>query len=244
MPPPPSSAPSSKPTQPWAAAAFDGHRTLAEKAFAALHEAIVSGALAPGERLRIEELAGLLGMSHLPIREAIRQLESRGLVEHIPHRGGRVTEISLDDLRELYEARLLIEPEIISRAAETFSDDDASAAHAALARHAEASKHDQMTEIWSAHTAFHFALYGACRSSWLVRLVTPLWESSQRYRMTMPPLNSEMRRKEAQREHEDMLAACIAHDRARAATVLHNHLVRTANLITDQMGGGEVFAQR
>jgi len=155
-------------------------------------------------------------MSHLPIREAIRQLESRGLVEHIPHRGGRVTEISLEDLRELYDARLVIEPEIISRAAENFSNEDAEAARAALARHAEAL---QMTEIWAAHTAFHFALYNPCRSRWLLRLVTPLWESSQRYRMTMPPLNSEMRRKEAQREHEEMLAACEAHDGARAAAV-------------------------
>jgi len=227
--------------QPWAVAALDGHRTLGEKAFAALHEAIVSGALAPGQRLRMEKLASALVMTHLPIREAIRQLESRGLVEHIPHRGGRVTEISLEDLRELYDARLVIEPEIISRAAENFSNEDAEAARAALARHAEAL---QMTEIWAAHTAFHFALYNPCRSRWLLRLVTPLWESSQRYRMTMPPLNSEMRRKEAQREHEEMLAACEAHDGARAAAVLHNHLVKTANLITDQMGGEAVFALR
>ncbi|HEY8703725.1 MAG TPA: GntR family transcriptional regulator [Gaiellaceae bacterium] len=242
MPSSPSSP--STPVQPWAAAALDGHRTLAEKAYAALHEAIVSGALAPGQRLRIEELAGALGMSHLPIREAIRQLESRGLVQFTPHRGGRVTEISLEDLCELYEARLLIEPEIIARAAENFSDENAQTARTALSRHAEASKQGQMTEIWASHTAFHFALYDPCRSSWLLRLVTPLWESSQRYRMTMPPLNSDMRRKEAQREHEEMLAACEAHDGARAAIILHNHLVRTANLITDQMGGEAVFALR
>jgi DNA-binding GntR family transcriptional regulator len=227
--------------QPWAAGVLDGHRTLGEKAFAALHEAIVSGALAPGQRLRIEELATALGMSHLPIREAIRQLEARGLVEHIPHRGGRVTELSLEDLRELYDARLLIEPEIISRAASTFTDDDAAAARDALARYAAAPTEGQMTEVWAAHTAFHFALYRPCRSRWLMRLVTPLWESSQRYRLTMPPLNSEMRRKESQREHEEMLAACIEHDAARASSVLHNHLVRTANLITGQMDGGSVF---
>ena len=236
--------PSSNPPQAWAAAALDGHRTLAEKAYAALHEAIVSGALAPGQRLRIEELAAALGMSHLPIREAIRQLESRGLVEHIPHRGGRVTEISLDDLRELYEARLLIEPDILARSAATFSEADAQAARAALTRLAEASTSDAMAELWAAHTAFHFALYTPCRSSWLLRLVEPLWESSQRYRMTIPPLNSDARRREAQREHEELLAACEAHDPQRAAAALYDHLVKTANLITDQMGGDTVFAQR
>jgi DNA-binding GntR family transcriptional regulator len=232
------------PVAPWAAAAHDGYRTLAEKAYAAIHEAIISGALEAGQRLRIEELASQLGMSHLPIREAIRRLESRGLVEHIPHRGGRVTEISLDDLRELYEARLLIEPEIIARSAETFSEEEARAARAALARYDEASTQGHMAEIWAAHTAFHFCLYNPCRSSWLLRLVEPLWESSQRYRMTVPPLSSEMRRTEAKLEHEQMLTACEAHDPARAATVLHNHIARTASLITDQMGGTAVFARR
>jgi DNA-binding GntR family transcriptional regulator len=238
------SAEMSTPTQPWAAVALDGHRTLAEKAYAALHEGIISGALAPGERLRIEDLAGLLGMSHLPIREAIRQLESRGLVEHIPHRGGRVTEISLDDLRDLYEARLLLEPSIIARAAEHFSDDDARRARDALGRLDEASRKADVTATWAAHTAFHFALYEPSRSSWLLRLVTPLWESSQRYRMTMPPLNSEKRLQEARREHEQMLAASIAHEGAAASAILHNHLVKTANLITGQMGGGAVFEVR
>src|SRR4029453_19191025 len=102
-----------------------GHRTLAERAFSALHAGIVSGELAPGQRLRIDELADALEVSHLPIREAIRQLENRGLVQHTTHPGARVTELSLDDLRQLYDARLLIEPEVIRRAAVEFTDADA-----------------------------------------------------------------------------------------------------------------------
>jgi DNA-binding GntR family transcriptional regulator len=181
-------------------------------------------------------------MSHLPIREAIRQLESRGLVEHIPHRGGRVTEISPEDLRELYEARLLLEPAIIARAAESFGDSDAQRSREALDKLEAASRGAEAAATWAAHTAFHFSLYEPCSSRWLVRLVTPLWESSQRYRLTIPPLNSEKRLREAQREHEQMLAACVAHEPAAAAKILHNHLVRTANLIIDQMGGGTAFA--
>ncbi len=231
-------------SRPWMPATLDGHRTLAEKAYAALHDAIVSGALEPGRRLRIEELATALGMSHLPIREAIRQLESRGLVEHIPHRGGRVTELSLADLSELYEARLLIEPQIIAQAATAFTDEDAGVAREALERLAVEADRSDTADIWAAHTEFHFALYRPSNSRWLLRLVTPLWESSQRYRMTMPPLNSEKRLHEAQLEHEQMLAACIAHDGGHAAHVLHDHLVKTANLITDQMGGGPVFELR
>ncbi|HVC88962.1 MAG TPA: GntR family transcriptional regulator [Gaiellaceae bacterium] len=219
-----------------------GFRTLAERAFAALHKGIVSGELAAGQRLRIEELAAALGMSHLPIREAIRQLGNQGLVEHIPHRGARVTELSLADLVELYDARLILEPELIRRGAHAFTEADAKAARAALDRHVAAGEQDLRVEAWQAHTDFHFTLYRPCGSAWLIRLVTPLWESSQRYRLTMSTLNAEQRRLEAAVEHEEILAACVANDGDRAAALLHDHLVKSANLITDQMGGERAFA--
>ena len=79
-----------------------GHRTLAEKAFETLHAAIITGQLRPGARLPIEELAEVLEMSPMPIREAVRRLDAAGLVENIPHRGARVTELSVTDLAEVY----------------------------------------------------------------------------------------------------------------------------------------------
>jgi DNA-binding GntR family transcriptional regulator len=72
-----------------------GHRTLAEKAYESLHAAIITGRLRPGARLPIEELAEHLDMSPMPIREAVRRLDAVGLVENIPHRGARVTELSV-----------------------------------------------------------------------------------------------------------------------------------------------------
>src|ERR1700742_5133073 len=100
------------------------HRTLAEKAFETLHQAIMAGRLAPGLRLPIEDLAAALEMSPMPIREALRRLDSAGLVENIPHRGARVTELTVDDLAEVYEARVALEVLAIRRAAERFSDAD------------------------------------------------------------------------------------------------------------------------
>src|SRR5918996_5475846 len=80
-------------------------RTLAEHAAAELQEAILSGELAPGTPLRLEKLARTLDMSPMPVREAVRQLETLGLAEHVPHRGARVSRLSIDDLRDTYEAR-------------------------------------------------------------------------------------------------------------------------------------------
>jgi DNA-binding GntR family transcriptional regulator len=217
-----------------------GHRTLAERAFASLHEAIVTGVLPPGERLPIEELAEILEMSPMPIREALRLLDSVGLVENIPHRGARVTELSIDDLREVYEARLALEPLAVRHAAEKFTDADAVNANERLEAHVKAYKQREIALVWATHTAFHFALYDAADSRWMRRLIHPLWETSERYRFAMLPvrLNLDQRRL----EHERILQACIAHDGDRAARELHNHLARTANLVAAQMGGEDLFA--
>jgi DNA-binding GntR family transcriptional regulator len=215
-----------------------GHRTLAEKAFNRLHQAIIQGELAAGERLPIEELAETLDMSPMPIREALRQLDAVGLVEHVPHRGARVRELSIDDLHEVYEARLALEPLAIAHAAERFSDDDAARAGDALRRHVKAYRQGTPTEAFAAHTEFHFALYDAANSRWLTRLITPLWETSERYRMTLPPrYRRALERRRV--EHEGILAACMAHDPVRAARELHDHLAVTANRVAHRMGADE-----
>ncbi len=215
------------------------HRTLAERAFSTLHEAIVTGVLAPGERLPIEELAVILEMSPMPIREALRLLDSVGLVENIPHRGARVTELSIDDLRDVYEARLALEPLAVRHAAERFTEADAELAAERLEAHVKGYQQRELGVVWSTHTAFHFALYDAAKSRWMSRLIRPLWETSERYRFAMLPVrvNLEQRRL----EHERILRACIAHDPGLAARELHNHLARTANLIAAQMGSEELF---
>ena len=217
-----------------------GHRTLAEKAFVALHDAIVAGELKPGERLPIEDLAEVLDMSPMPVREALRRLDAAGLVENVPHRGARVTDLSIDDLREVYEARLELEPLAVRHAAERFTDRDAERAGDALQRHVRAYRSGGVNETFTAHTAFHFALYEAAGSRWLVRLITPLWESSQRYRMALPP---RFRRalEERRGEHEAILRACVEHDPDAASRELRNHLVTTANRVSSRMGNGDLF---
>lgn len=216
-----------------------GHRTLAEQAFASLHEAIITGVLAPGERLPIEGLAEVLEMSPMPIREALRRLDAVGMVENVPHRGARVTELSIEDLHEVYQARLLLEPLAISEAAKRFTDADAAAADQALERLREAISLERLSDAWVAHTDFHFALYSQAGSSWMIRLIKPLWETSERYRHASGVID--WRLDARQREHDRMLAACVGHDADEAARELHNHLVRSATHVANEMGGESPF---
>jgi DNA-binding GntR family transcriptional regulator len=215
-----------------------GHRTLAEKAFETLHAAIITGRLRPGVRLPIEELAEVMDMSPMPIREAIRRLDSAGLVENIPHRGARVTALSIEDLENVYEARLALELPTIRRAAQRFDT-----RHEAIARARFTELHrltdDNSAATSGAHAAFHFALYDAADSAWLLRLISPVWESSERYCLETPQC-----RRLAGRigEHEAILEACVANEPDRAAVALHNHLAATANTIAQAMGRERLFA--
>ncbi len=213
------------------------HRTLAEKAFDSLHQAIITGRLRPGTRLPIEELAEVLQMSPMPIREAVRRLDAAGLVENIPHRGARVTQLSVTDLAEVYEARLALEVLAIRRAAERFTATEAATAAARLAD-LHAMSDDTSAATSAAHMAFHFALYAAADSAWLLRLVRPVWETAERYCLEVPECRQLAARES---EHQAILAACVTHDPDAAAVALRDHLARTANNISVAMGGERLF---
>ena len=214
-----------------------GHRTLAEKAFDTLHQAILTGQLRPGARLPIEELADVLEMSPMPIREAVRRLDAAGLVENIPHRGARVTELSVTDLAEVYEARLALEVLAIRRAAERFDEAHERTAHQRLAA-LNGCSDDSSAATSAAHAAFHFALYDAADSAWLTRLIRPVWETAERYCLEVPECRQLAAR---EHEHEAILDSCIAHDPDAAAVALRDHLATTANNISLAMGGDSLF---
>ncbi|HZR91256.1 MAG TPA: GntR family transcriptional regulator [Gaiellaceae bacterium] len=214
------------------------HPTMAEAALAELQESILSGELAPGSPLRLEELAARLGMSISPVREAVRRLESLGLAVHVPHRGARVSAIAIDDLHDTYEVRLALEPLAVRRAAGRFTAEDAERARGHLEAYVSAYERDDARAARAAHAGFHFTLYEASGSEWLVRLIRPAWENCERYRsMSLQSRIWSDRRP----EHERILAACAAREPERAASELARHLAATANLVARQMGAEELF---
>ena len=159
-------------------------------------------------------------------------------MENIPHRGARVTELSVTDLAEVYEARLALEVLAIRRAAERFTAERDAAARQRLEELNQMSD-DNSAATSAAHAAFHFALYDAADSAWLLRLIRPVWETSERYCLEVP----QCRQLEARAgEHTAILEACEAGAPDRAALALHHHLATTANSISEAMGGAPLFA--
>jgi DNA-binding GntR family transcriptional regulator len=215
--------------------------TLAGRAFVQLRDAILSGELPPGARLGIETLAHTLSMSPMPIREAIRRLDALGLVEQVPRRGARVSEVSIDDLREVYHLRFALEALAVRLAVERWADATAERAAASLSRTVQAERDMDFAGSWAADTDFHFALYRASESGWLVRLITPLWETSERYRRLAKSTTREFG--DRHREHMAILDACIQRDAGLAARRLCEHLSRSANLLAQALGGGPLFSE-
>src|SRR5262249_32244360 len=216
------------------------HRTMAEAALERLREAIIMGELTPGTPLRLEDLARQLGMSISPIREAVRQLEALGLAEHVPHHGAKAMRLDVEELRELFSIRLALESMAVRRAAALFEEANAQSARAHLTAYDDARHRGDIRAAVRAHGSFHFALYEAANSGWLLRLIRPAWDSCERYRPVLlaeGPL-------EARHEELDveLLEACVAHDADRAAHALHHHLQLASDIYAVELKGRSIFA--
>jgi DNA-binding GntR family transcriptional regulator len=216
------------------------HRTMAEAALERLREAIILGELTPGTPLRLEDLARQLGMSISPIREAVRQLEALGLAEHVPHHGAKVMALDVEELRELFSIRLALEGMAVRRAAELFTTADVGGARRHLDAYDEARRRGDIRNAVRAHGDFHFALYEAARSQWLLRLIRPAWDSCERYRPVL------LAKGAVQDRHEELdvelLEACTAHEPERAADALHAHLDLAADIYAVELGSRSIFA--
>ncbi|WP_283133336.1 GntR family transcriptional regulator [Rhizohabitans arisaemae] len=86
-----------------------GYKTVGQMAYDIIRECIIAGMLAPGEHLRQEELAERIGVSRIPVRTALMQLEAEGLVSFHPHKGAVVRTLTVEQVREIYELRALLE---------------------------------------------------------------------------------------------------------------------------------------
>ncbi|HZS31360.1 MAG TPA: GntR family transcriptional regulator [Gaiellaceae bacterium] len=214
---------------------------MAEAALERLREAIILGELTPGTPLRLEDLARSLGTSISPVREAVRRLEALGLAEHVPHHGAKVTGLDVEELRELFSVRLALETLAVRRAAELFTADDERTAQEQLSAFAAARRAGDTREAVRAHTAFHFALYEAARSSWLLRLIRPAWDSCERYRPVLLEETGDLQKRHAELDAE-LLAACVARDPARASAALRDHLELATEIFSVELAGRSIFA--
>src|SRR5579875_1870511 len=201
-----------------------GPNTTAQHALAFLRAEIVSGSLLPGARIGQESVAGRLGISLAPVREALRILEREGQVTYRPRRGYVVTELNIADLEEIYALRALLEREAVFAALPALTEDDLVAIERAAADCAAAVAADDVVAELAANRRFHHAILAPADRPHLLRLIDLLWDQTEAYRALY--YNAPAERRESLRAHDRILGAVISRDSERLAAELDAHRER------------------
>jgi DNA-binding GntR family transcriptional regulator len=186
---------------------------------AILREAILRGILQGGQLLRQEEIAAQLGVSRLPVREALRQLEQEGLVIYRLNRGALVSALSASEVQEIYEIRSQLESLALRLAIPKMTAETFQQASALLGR----TDHEMDVSHWGElNRIFHLTLYAPAQRPRLLSLITTLHRNVDRYlRMEMVVLQYKER---SQQEHRRILEACQQRDQNAAIELLIRHI--------------------
>ncbi|MDA3649501.1 GntR family transcriptional regulator [Saccharopolyspora indica] len=179
--------------------------TTQEFVLGELRRSIVSGELAPGQPIRQDSIAQGLGVSRVPLREALKTLEAEGQVVYQPHRGYSVAELSLSDLLEVYRMRELLEAEAAAVATERFTDTDLARITDAQHDVERAADGGDLVAMIAANRRFHFALLEPSGMPRLLRVVRTLWDATDAYRAVY--YNSDTNRTRVRHEHDGIVAA-------------------------------------
>lgn len=194
-------------------------RTATEFVESILREGILSGQIAGGTALRQEDLAQQFGVSRMPIREALRQLEAQALIDFTPHKGAVVTTISAADASDLFTVRLALEPMALRLSLPHLSTTDLERAAEAIA---DMDTERDLSRMGELNRRFHMTLYAQANSPRLLALVEQHMAVFDRYlRFELAALGWDHLKQD---DHHALLAACQAQDEAQALAVLGQHL--------------------
>jgi DNA-binding GntR family transcriptional regulator len=200
-----------------------------------LRTAILDGELLPGQRVNQETWAARVGVSLIPVREALRALAGEGLVTYRPRRGYAVTELDLAELEEVYRLRTLLETDALLRGVPHAAPDDLVALELAADACAAAAAAGDVAGQLAANRRFHGRLHSLAGSRTLCRLIDLLWDSTEAYRALYYVLPGEAA--EADRAHRAILAAVTAGDAERAVRLQDAHRERALRRLRASQDG-------
>ncbi|MHB1065833.1 MAG: GntR family transcriptional regulator [Candidatus Nanopelagicales bacterium] len=203
-----------------------GASTSAEWITPQIRTLILNAAIRPGERINVKGLEKRFGVSHIPIREALRQLEAEGLVTLLPQRGAIAARVSTEELEDVYDLRRIIEPVVAGRAAERATQADRDAVVAAMNRLDRLELADDPS-FFEAHWDFHWSILKPGSTPEVERVVHQLWQTSERYiRLTRGTATDE-----AHHQHELMTGSLASGDSKALSKYLSQHLTLTGEAI-------------
>jgi len=208
-------------------------RNLPDEIARALRDAILSGRRAPLSPLRQEALAAELGVSKIPVREALTQLERDGLVLALPNRGWRVAPLSHREAEEVFEVRLALEPDLTALASTLATRDEADLAAATLKRLNGESDRLAKSEL---NRSLHLALMRPAQRPLTLQILDRLHGLAQRY--VHLQLDPDGRRARADAEHSELVRAWTNGEADRVRGLVRTHIAATLDDLSLQLDRG------
>ena len=203
----------------------ENKKTIAAMVQERIRDAILNGTLLAGSRLDQNQLADDLNVSLVPVREALKKLEGEGFVQIITRRGAFVAESSLEDMEDLYSARGVLEGQAAYHAAANLTDADLAKLDQLFRTMGAALAVDDFDYFNQSNHDFHFIIYRAAGSKYLVSMITILWDLALRYRHRYMFLKDQAA--VIQAEHQTILDACHARDAKVLRDAMTYHMNQT-----------------
>lgn len=201
-----------------------GYEPFAEIVVRHLREQIYEGLLNPGSAIRQEAVAKELGVSRIPVREALRKLEAEGLVTIRPHSGARVAVLDFEECIEIYKIRERLEPLAFSESVGLLTEEQL-AATTELADHLETLTFDARAWV-EVDRRFHIACYAGASGSRVVQMVADFWGSTQQYRRILVGAFTRSDFDVYQCDHRLMVDALYSENRRAGEEVARLHIER------------------
>jgi DNA-binding GntR family transcriptional regulator len=217
--------------------AVDDYRSLQDIVFIRLRDQIFSGELRPGDRLNTSQLARELGVSRMPIRDALTRLASVGLVENVPHRGAFVKKLSIEEVIETYYIRAALEGVAARMAARNLTKEQTQQLLDICRETENAIEDSDDKRFLDLNFTFHSIIYSAARSPQLEELIGQFYRSSEPYRelgLDLPGRFAELRE-----EHCNIARSLAEGDPDAAEHHVREHHLNTARRIARSTGSSE-----
>ena len=207
------------------------HRTVAGAVAEDLRRRIINGDFASGFQLRQDALAAEFGVSRIPVREALMQLEAEGLVKIHPHRGAIVSELSTEEIEELFELRAILEPRLLKASAPRLNEDDYGRLHAILQEFSLALEAQHVSRWGELNTELHMVLYRHAGQPRSLSIVANLLQECDRH--TRLQLSLAGKREQAEAEHAELIRLCAAGEVRAACALLKTHIGNAGQSLRD-----------
>lgn len=218
------------------------YKTRTQLVVETLREKILNGAIKAGQPLRQAALAEELNVSRIPVREALLQLEAEGLVAFEPHKGATATELSIDQVDELFELRAMLEADLLAASIPKLSDESLQQATDILEQLNQSLGKENAANTWSElNSNYHNCLYSGANRPQTQDLVNTLNKNADRYiRMHLLWAGGISK---AEFEHNELLALCKAKDVNKAVALMKQHILGSRDEIKEFLSQRETTAE-